>query len=207
MNSRSAGQCLSEAEVEDFLFNRLSGTTREVIEEHLLVCTKCQDLVEEEEGYVSAMRSAARSLESEQLEKAWNGVEEEKKGRAWFSGRVWGLALAGLAAVLVVGFFVARAPGSRSEVAIALTVERNAATAAEVKAGQALKIDLDLRGLPEARSYGVQVADQAGAEVERAEVGGDGVMRIGGGLSSGRYWVRVRSGSGELLREFALVVK
>ncbi|WP_321478098.1 zf-HC2 domain-containing protein [uncultured Paludibaculum sp.] len=71
MLRRSVGKCLTEAEIEDFLSNRLSGVTREVIEEHLLVCSKCLDAVEQEEEFANAFRAAAVRLESEDLEKSY----------------------------------------------------------------------------------------------------------------------------------------
>ncbi|MBI4894063.1 MAG: zf-HC2 domain-containing protein [Acidobacteria bacterium] len=207
LNSRSSQRCLSETEVEDFLFNRLSGTTREVIEEHLLVCAACQDMVEKEEGYVSAMQAAVRRLESEQLERAWNGVKEDQRGRAWFSSRGLGFALVGLAAALAVGVFVLRTPQPMGEAEISLAVERNVTSAPAARAGQALKVSLDLQGLPGPAGYAVEVVDQNGAAAKKAQVEATGVLRIGSGLPAGRYWVRVLGADGGLLREFSLLVK
>ncbi|MGJ5817337.1 zf-HC2 domain-containing protein [Paludibaculum fermentans] len=70
MLRRSVGKCLTEAEMEDYLANRLSGVTREVIEEHLLVCAKCLDSVEQEEEFAGVFRSAAMQIEAEEMEKS-----------------------------------------------------------------------------------------------------------------------------------------
>lgn len=73
MLRRSVSKCLTEAEMEDYLANRLSGVTREVIEEHLLVCSKCLDTVEQEEEFAALFRSAAMQIEAEELEKSFSG--------------------------------------------------------------------------------------------------------------------------------------
>lgn len=73
MLRRSVGKCLTEAEMEDYLANRLSGVTREVIEEHLLVCAKCLDSVEQEEEFAALFRSAAMQIEAEEMEKSFAG--------------------------------------------------------------------------------------------------------------------------------------
>ncbi|MBN9662663.1 MAG: zf-HC2 domain-containing protein [Acidobacteria bacterium] len=73
MLRRSVGKCLTEAEMEDYLANRLSGVTREVIEEHLLVCSKCLDSVEQEEEFAALFRSAAMQMEAEEMEKSFLG--------------------------------------------------------------------------------------------------------------------------------------
>jgi anti-sigma factor RsiW len=70
---RSARKCLTEKEIEDFLFDRLSGVTREAVEEHLLVCEACQDRISMEEEFVGTFRRAARVIECEELERAFGG--------------------------------------------------------------------------------------------------------------------------------------
>lgn len=71
MLRRSVEKCLTEAEIEDYLANRLSGVTREVIEEHLLVCSSCLDCVEQEEEFAEAFRTAALREEAVELERAY----------------------------------------------------------------------------------------------------------------------------------------
>lgn len=89
MLRRSVGKCLTEAEMEDYLANRLSGVTREVIEEHLLVCAKCLDSVEQEEEFAGVFRSAAMQVEAEEMEKSFSGEEPGTgKRRARLSQRV-----------------------------------------------------------------------------------------------------------------------
>ncbi len=90
MLRRSVGKCLTEAEMEDYLANRLSGVTREVIEEHLLVCSKCLDCVEQEEEFAGVFRSAAMQLEAEEMEKSFS---DETPGMAETGGGT-GLELA-----------------------------------------------------------------------------------------------------------------
>lgn len=70
MLRRSVSKCLTENEIDDFLTNRLSGVTREVIEEHLLVCSKCLDCVEQEEEFAEAFRAGAIRVQDAEMERS-----------------------------------------------------------------------------------------------------------------------------------------
>lgn len=211
LNSRPAQRCLSEQEVEDFLFDRLSGVTRESIEEHLLVCTACLGRVEGEEQFVATFRSAARRLETEELDQTWNGKQDSK----WFLGRSaqrhWSAALAGVAILLIAGVFILRRPAGLSEAQIALRVERSGALqATQAKAGQPLRLSPDATGLREAPSYAWVVVDHRGQTVATAKwspAAGKSDIVLPRGLEAGGYWVRLQEPGGALLREFALQIR
>lgn len=210
MNSRSAHKCLSDREVEDFLFDRLSGTTREAVEEHLLACKACLQKVEAEEEYVRAMRTAARTIESEQLERAYRTPAESKTRPAAWAWPRWGVALGATAAVLALVLVRFQPAASLTETQIALSVERSSGDQwAEAAADQPLRLTPDLAGLPAAELEWM-VVDAAGSTAgrERLEPGqGQPVIKLPRGLKAGTYWVRIQTTEGRLLREFALRVR
>lgn len=213
LNSRSARKCLSDQEVEDFLFDRLSGVTREVVEEHLLACQDCLSKVEKEEEYVQTVRAAARTLESEELERAFDAPHApqapERKAPGWDWPR-WGLALGG-AAVLIAAFVQFRPAPLMTEAEIALRVERSAGELGAVAAaGQPLRLTPDLAGLPAATELEWAVVDASGRTAGTARfaaASGAPGIKLPGGLKAGMYWVRIQRPGGVLLREFALRVR
>lgn len=212
LTRRSPEQCLSEQEIEDFLFQRLSGVSREAVEEHLLICEKCRQQVEEEEKVAEAMRGAAERLELDSIH-APETVEEKPRGaRSRFSPPKWAVA-ASLAAVLVGGAVAVKMFQPQGAAEVVLRAERSAAPAAGdlPLAGQPVLLAADLRGLPPLPSFRWTVVDLTGAVVA------DGVVEreqetarihLARGLSAGRYWVRIQDPeSGILLREFGLEVR
>ncbi len=213
LNSRSARKCLSDQEVEDFLFDRLSGVTREVVEEHLLACQDCLSKVEKEEEYVQTVRAAARTMESEELERAFDAPHApqapERKAPGWDWPR-WGLALGG-AAVLIAAFVQFRPAPLMTEAEIALRVERSAGDLVAVAAaGQPLRLTPDLAGLPAATELEWAVVDASGRTAGTARfaaASGAPGIKLPGGLKAGTYWVRIQRPGGVLLREFALRVR
>lgn len=212
LNSRSSRKCLSEEEAEDFLFDRLSGVTREVVEEHLLVCQSCLQKVEEEEDYVRTMRTAARTLESEQLEKAFQAPEPSGRRTFRLPGwQGWGMALAAAAAVTVAVFLQFRPAPILTEAEIALRLERSAGgLTAEAVAGQPLRLTPDLTGLPAASELEWTVVDAVGASAAQASFGpvsGTPQIKLPRGLKAGTYWVRIEKPGAGLLREFALRIR
>jgi hypothetical protein len=180
LNSRSARRCLSDQEVEDFLFDRLSGTTREAVEEHLLACADCLKKVEAEEEYVRTVRAAARTLESEELERAYRGPEEpavKKPARTWPH---WGIAL-GVTGVVLTAIIVEYRPvKGLTEAQIALRVERNTVEESpEAAAGQPLRLTPDLTALGEPTSLEWAVVDAG--EVRAGHPGYQSTGRAEGG--------------------------
>ncbi len=211
LTRRSPEQCLSEQEIEDYLFQRLSGVSREAVEEHLLFCEECRCRVEEEEKLIEAMRGAARRLELE------SGIEPPTDGpapgghRRRFSPPAWAVA-ATLAIVLVGGAVTVKMMQAPGLVEVALRAERSAFPAMENPpvAGQPVLLTADLRGLPPLPSFRWVVVDPSGARIadglaEREQE--TARIHLQRGLPAGRYWVRIHDPeSGILLREFGLAI-
>lgn len=220
LTRRSSKSCLTEREIEEFLFDRLSGVTRESVEEHLLACHECLDRVTEEEDYVRAMRAAASELETESLHKAYGlseAPEKEPQRRfAWLTDWVkpgTTLALAGAVALAVLAMVHFRPPGPLTETEIALSLERGAEAALPAAvAGQPLRLRLDTSGLTSPAARTCVVVDAVGKVVfsgTAAPAGSNLVVPLRNGLTPGQYWVRlIDSGrNGALLREYSLRVR
>ena len=209
MSARSAQQCLSARDIEDFLFDRLSGVTREVIEEHLLVCAHCLKLVEEEDDYVGTMRAAARSLETEQLERAYR-APAPKPWWAAFSRPALGVAMAAVAVLVAAGVYYSRPGRTVMETEIALSLDRSVpGRIPAAAAGQPLGLAVELGSLP-AGPNAWSVVSSSGEMVESGAIAPDGGkthIKLPRGLQAGAYWVRIRTADGSLLREYALKVQ
>lgn len=214
LTRRANTTCLSEAEVEQYLLDRLSGTTRESIEEHLLFCQSCLDRVIEEESFATSFRIAARRMEEANLRAAFSGPPPGRLARLWnwvrrpagttislvFAGAVAALALVALPALY-------QAPA----VDVSLVAERGLASgfSAPAPAGRRLRLNLDTTGLPET-PLRLELAGPANYIIARSTAPPAAGLRwdLGRSLDKGTYWVRLyRSSPDKLLREFALIVK
>jgi hypothetical protein len=198
---RSATLCLSEKELEDFLFCRLSGVTREVIEEHLLVCHACLDRVEKEEHYIASMKDGLRQRENRELNAAVGGNQPASRK---FRTPVWGAAAVVLALVAGLLWRYA-APGPSAEVRLSVT--RSTAETGVGPAGGRLTLTADVSGLPEQPVYRIQLVRANGTEAASgllnpaaAQVRWSPAIK----LPPGQYWVRLSTETGELLREYSL---
>lgn len=215
LTRRSNESCLSEIELEDFLHNNLSGTTRECVEEHLLFCRACLDRVEEEEQFASSFRAAARRMEDESLKAAFDGPRPGALTQVWawlkrpFGASV-GLAFVGVAAVLTL--VVAPSLREQSAAEITLRAERGLAASAgpAAEAGRPLKLNLDATGLP-GLTLKLELATLTNSVLLQSQASSTGnTIRwdLGRGLNPGIYWVRIyQPYDNTLLREFAITVK
>jgi hypothetical protein len=214
LQPRAATACLSQEELEQFLFDRLSGYTREVVEEHLLYCHACLGKVEHEQGFIQVMRDACRGLEAEDLTHA----VQPRTPRSWRDWLGWpalrapalAFALAGLALLVVP--FSRMQPGA--PVDVALRVERGAPAGGgmEAPARHPLTLRADLAGLPAYENYILAVVDASGRQREEHLVSSAHTVQAVASfrpLDAGQYWVRLYSpgAARELLREYSILIR
>lgn len=196
---RPVDECLSGQELEDFVFNRLDDRIRDAVEEHLLFCSHCQTLAENELTFKREFRAAASGLGRPRFRRRWN----------WTI--VAGLAASLTAAVWLVSSGPLSPAPPRDPVLVSLHLTRGLPLedAAAAPAGRAMKLSADLADLPVFDRYEVEVVGLDGASILRLPT--QPVQRrievsTGQALRAGLYWVRLYGG-GALLREFALRVE
>jgi hypothetical protein len=212
---RSNKVCLNDREVEDFLFRRLSGVTREAVEEHLLCCQSCLSRVEEEQKFASALRVAGRRLENEEMDRALGlrrfGIRQRLAGWLLKPAPIWGSAVA-LCAILLI--LAAPWNGVRPSQEIALNTVRGTETAgaAQARSGGTITLRVDLTELVPQASYQLDLVDsqrrlRASAELKPAQ--GQLVWGPLPSLAAGQYWIRLSGAAPEreLLREYGLAVR
>jgi len=217
MNRRSNAACLTEREVEEFLFNRLSGVTREVIEEHLLVCQKCQDRVEKEEDYLGTFRAAARVCEEAALERSFYGAPKQgfiagwisrlAQAVGWTKRRLWTVALASLLLMSIAVLWQYGVRGREFQ-DVSLELHRGAFVSAEARAGVPLSLSISVEDLA-AGAYTIELVDAAGTALARTQSSVSGpklVWRLDNSYPAGTYWIRLRrlEDAAVLVREYGL---
>jgi len=215
MTRRSNAACLSDSELEQYLHNRLSGTTRESIEEHLLYCHTCLDRVTEEETFAASFRAAARRIEDESLRAAYSNSSIAWFARLWNrirrpGGAALSLAFAGVVAVLIVVALPEFSRRPALDVQLVAARGISSSLSEPVEAGRRLRLNLDTTGLPDTvvRLELASAANHIIARSTATPAGGKLIWDLGRGLATGTYWVRVYQAKPDaLLREFALVVK
>jgi len=173
-------------ELERYSLGHTTPAETERVEEHLLVCGLCRDKLDETEGFAIAMKAAAAELDRK-------------------SGRHGWLAIVAAAACLVLSVSVVlrwRA-NPQPPVAVDLVATRSN-TAITAPAGRPIELQPDLTGLAAAPVYRMELVDQAGKQVWRGEVSGSRATATVPAQSSGMYFVRIYTRSGDLLREYGL---
>lgn len=208
--------CLKEREIDDLIFERLSKSDEQRCLTHLLWCGACQERVEEEREFARATRDAATLLEQEQLAAhgATRAVSWRQRLAGWLGtpfSTSWAAVATSACVLVALGIFVPwhRAANSGSEVL--LRSERGIATPASVEsaAGGHLRLRIDISDVAPLSSYNMALVDPVGRVLETKTVaasGGNLSFPVGQSLERARYWIRLSTPDGQLLREYALQV-
>jgi anti-sigma factor RsiW len=196
-------QHFSEEDLELYALGRASEELQEQVEEHLLICTACQEKVTTIDQFVAALRTAIAHPEA-QSKGLWARFMEflTPQTAAWAAAGAFAAILFVLAPAIIK-------LGPTHDVELALT--RGAETAA-APSGTSLRLSADVRDLPASSAYTLEIVDAAGRLVwERSVAAQQGTLSVssGRGLAPGVYWVRLYADPDKrsLLREFSLVVK
>jgi len=201
INGHASDECL-----EQYALGSLEEPLLGEIEEHLLLCSRCQEHLKEIDTFRAAMRSAAARLERE--EEARKGFWTQVSAALTFQRLGWTMAL-GAVAVIGLSLRVWMSP-SESSRPLALFLETSRGS--EVRhapARRPLELSLDLTALASYPSYQVETVDAMGrvqAQVTAQASEGKAGASLAQGLRPGTYFVRLYSPSHELLREYGLVV-
>jgi len=198
----------ADNDIERYALGALPKADEERFEEHLLVCTTCQDRLQDMDDFIRAFHAAAarNPVASEPL---WRKIVPISVGlqRSLTLGFASGLML------IAIGHFrTVREPDSTGLPPVTLQIHSERGALPELSAapaGRALRLEALTAGLPPAPRYTAEIVSHLGDPVwsgdsalERDKV----VIAIRQGLPSGRYYVRLREPRGQILREFPLAV-
>ena len=200
MTSKPEIQHLSEDTLEQYCLGRLSQPEIEQVEDHLMVCTSCQDVYTETDDFVSAMRIATEELAAQPVVESW----WTRWSRAFFT--IPKPVFAAVACAFIA--LIVSIPRPTQTAVVDMQAMRGPETAVQAPADTELTLRLGLRGLQAEGSLKVQIVDADGKVVTRspAAVNGQQAIAKTTELSPGTYWVRLYSGQ-ELLREYGLNVR
>ena len=221
----------TEELLEEYSFGRICEPELGWLEDHLLICPRCQSDLEEIEEYKVFMRAGLASFEADRLAAAgpvvlparadstvglWSSV---RKALSVYFPRHRLLGVEGLlaAALLFVGAGTAvilRMQSSPVAMAPVATIRLIALRGGEgdvarAPSGRPLELVFGRTDLAADLSYRAEVVDASGRQIWNGNVriaDQSLSMRVDGPLRAGAYWVRLYTSTGQLLREFGLRV-
>ena len=192
------GEHIPADRLEQYALGR-AGSDDAGIEEHLLLCSGCQDRLENLDEFILAYRAAARQVPAVKAPfwRRWRSPAP-----AWAAG-----ALA--AAALVMAVIVPPSAVLSPVTVVSLESSRGDVVSGvgSVAQGSRPEFQLDRRGLPERPAYRVQVVTSSGQVIDdiAAHVEAERLRAVSTrALDPGLYWIRVVDSDGALLREFGL---
>ena len=175
--------------MELYSLGRLPEPLAAAVEEHLLVCGKCQERLDELEVFATAMRRA---------------ISEEpvlKPGGWRFP--TWSLAFAGGLAALVAAIVLIMHPG-KAIVPLA-SIQLTAVRGEVGSVGLASETDIALADVQNEPTQRIEVVDAGGAKIWSGSADA-GKVKVTKQLSEGTYFVRLYDGGGKLLHEYGFRV-
>jgi hypothetical protein len=197
---------VSEESLESYALGSLSGPSVTGLEEHLLICSACQDKLREIDDYVNAMRGAATRLdrEDESRKTFWTRVS----GALTVKRLTWALALTTLALAGLAVRLSLRPAALSPPFALVLETSRGAELQ-HAPARRPLDLSLDITALPAFPTYQLETVNANGnIQALSSATASEGRVKasIAKGLRPGSYFIRLYSPSRELLREYGLQV-
>lgn len=205
MSAASLGHPSGEM-LEMYTLSQLPTESCDMVEEHLLVCPPCQDRLTEVEQYIVAMKEACRAVPAPAptLQKR-TGIFTN-----WIQMPAFGWAVGAIAGVMLLTAlpFPHGAQRSGPETEIHLTASRGSLSQ-QVTNYANLRLVIDSADLPALDTYKISIVGQTGITLWKTETAAAPQLslRVDSHLSTGTYWVRIHNRSGELLREFSLILK
>jgi hypothetical protein len=194
----------SEETFEQYSLGRLAGPDCEPFENHLLICSECQDHLAVIDAQIADIKHACRVAASSADARRRSGVF------AWLFAApkpMWAAAAAALVLTVSVPLY-REATAPRGETEVTITTSRGAeSVVASAPARTRLKLNIEVQGVAIAGPCRVDLVNSEGRRVwtgqglaSNSSVSASVAER----LPAGQYWVRIFNPSGELVRESAL---
>jgi len=181
-----------ESVLEEYVLGRLSDAKVEVLEEHILVCARCQAALAQTDEYIRLMKFAmSRPVKIPRTRPV--------------------LASAGALAATCIAILTWH-PSHDSPASVALESFRGGAGVSvnQAAAGQPLDLSIPATDIPPAAQYRLEVATATGESIWSGPASAsDGRLsaHLPRSLSAGTYRVRLYAQPSELLAEYGLQVK
>jgi hypothetical protein len=190
---------LHEDAFEDYVFERLAEPQLCEFEEHLLICEACQEQLARTDEYIRVMKAGTSVYAQGENDKVLAMALRPSRGdkRLHWSAAAAAILLLSCMTALLSSRNVA---GDTQMVKLEAYRGEGGSATVPVSAGRPLDLRIDMKGLPQATGYRVEVVDLRG---HRVWFGGT-PAHLSKGLAAGDYWVRLATETGEPLREFAL---
>jgi len=198
----------SDDVLEQYSMGRLDETASQALEEHLLICARCQDNLAFTDAYGQSMRSAATDLRRQARAQAHPRLRTGFRKLFDLPNPLWALGAAALVLLVAAGSQWPSVHRSSAQPALVLLeASRGAASPvySSTPAAKPFTLLLDLTGLPLLPQYRLEIVDAAGRGVFQSSAAPNGNKlraTIAKGLPQGAYYVRVYGH--ELLREYGL---
>ncbi len=193
---------IEEDLLERYAIGTLSSELLPEIEEHLLLCSTCQNRLIEADQLVRAFRAAVVQLDARRVP-FWKRIPAIRTVR-------WAGAVAAVAALLVV--VIPNVPHNTNVLPATVMLEslRGPEAGASIAAGRPSRLVFDLNTPSTPDHYKVQILDLVGTEVlsPNVEMTNGQISVMAKNLSRGSYWVRLyRRDNNEMAAEYGLRVE
>lgn len=196
-----------EEVLERYAMHRATDAELEQVEEHLLICGKCRDALDESERWVTLMKTALPAGPARPVEARWRrwwqsfaGTEDDQN-RWYHQARV--PVYVGALAVLLVAVSVT--PALREKNSPVQEIRLEALRGNDLRVEVAADRPAQLQFMDLAAEQGVlkaAIVTASGSPVWEGPVHSSGA-RIPA-LRPGSYWVRIFNSSGEQIKEYGL---
>jgi len=190
----------SDDVLELYSLNQLAGENVAVVEEHLLICTGCQERLAKVESFVSAMKDVC--LETVRSTK----VERPSFLRVQLPKALWTAVFALTVLGISDAFIDSRSTGG-AETEINLVASRGMET--RTRTPGPVRLNVETSQLPRFSHYRLALVDATGHDVWQTDVqpqGSNLSVRVPLRLDAAKYWVRISGPTGAPIREFALTL-
>ena len=199
---------IQEEILEKYALHQLAEEQTEPVEIHLLICSTCQNRLDEIDQYIRTMKSALHEVNKDQ-------AEERSRKHRWLSSKP-GLALLVASALLLVGGFLLISPRhtqvSGTDIQLVASRGGDSIPIAHARAGSSLILHMDATEIAKADSYTVELVNATGSQVWRGPVRSQAnrlEVEVSSELKPGKYWARLFDSSQPpvLLREYGLELR
>ena len=201
---RDVGPHIADDVLEKYVMNTLAEQDVGPVEEHLLVCSDCQERVTETEEFIQVTKAALRDGEHKPAARAARAGGHGGVLHSWFTLPLLSAAVA----AVVLGFVLPRhavIPQAGPN-QVRLYAMRGSDSLKHALAGEPLTVDLEASELSPALRYRVNVVNSEGKQVWSGlaeQVGSDIRITLDPAPRPGRYWFRVYRDT-DLVREYGL---